>query len=110
MVEWTKSVAKRGAPANNKNNAPACSFMYSYMVYVIEAKSMAVLEFSRTSITTGKMLNTMIMQRGLGTFAVKLTSASKQGPKGTFYNPTITMTTVKVEELKTALKESSAVR
>ena len=105
MAEWTASAKKNG-----KNNAPACSFLYSYMVWVVEAETMAILEFSRTSITTGKMLNTMIVQRGIGTFAVLMSSTAKQGPKGTFYNPTVAMTNVKVDELKRAMNEASSVR
>jgi hypothetical protein len=103
MADWQAPKKKGG-----QNSAPSCTFLYSYMVYIVEAKTMGILEFSRTSITTGKMLNTMIAQRGLGTFAVKLSSTSKQGPKGTFYTPSVTMTAVKVDELKKALAESKA--
>jgi hypothetical protein len=105
MSMWVKSTKKGG-----KNSAPPCSFLYSYMVYIVEAKTMAILEFSRTSILTGKMLNTMIMQKGIGAFAVRLGAVSKQGPKGTFYSPTISATNVKVEELKRALAEAEAVK
>jgi len=103
MNQWTPT-------KSGKNNPPACSFLYSYMVWVIEAETMAILEFSRTSITTGKMINTMVAQRGLGTFCAKLTSSSKQGPKGTFYSPVVSMSAAKTEDFKRALAESQSVR
>lgn len=104
MAEWTQPAKKGG-----KNRAPACSFMYSYLVYVVEIGQMAILEFSRTSITTGKMINTMVMQRGIGTFAIRLDSVSKQGPAGSYYSPTVSASSVKPDVLKKAVAEAHAV-
>lgn len=105
MAAWQPSSKKGG-----KNSAPPCSFLYSYMTYVLEAKTMAILEFGRTALLTGKMLNTMILQKGFGTFAIKMGSVSKQGPKGTFYSPSISTVAVKPEVLKRALEEASTVK
>lgn len=107
MAQWTKATGK--GKAGGKNNAPLCAFLYSYMVYIVQAKSLAILEFSRTSITTGKMINTMVAQRGIGTFSIALGAVSKQGPKGTFYSPTVKMEAAKPEELKRALAEMKKV-
>jgi hypothetical protein len=86
MNQWTPN-KKTG-----KNNAPPCIFIYSYMVYILEVEEMAVLEFYRTSLPAGKMLNTIILQKGLGTFAVKLGSSLQKGGKGTFAAPSIVAT------------------
>ena len=105
MAQWKQSSKKGG-----KNSAPPCSFLYSYMVYIVETKTMAILEFSRTSLLAGKMLNTMIAQKGLGTFAVRLTSIAKQSTMGNFFSPTVSSTNVKVEELKRAIAEAQSVK
>lgn len=84
MSKWTQGKGK-----NSKNSAPACNFIYSYVVYVVELDTVTILEFSRTSIAAGKMLNTTILQRGLGTFASVLSANSSKGPKGTFYSPVV---------------------
>lgn len=84
MNKWVPSRKPGG-----KNTAPPCTFIYSYIVYVVDTEELCVLEFYRTSIPTGKMLNTMVLQKGLGNFAVQLKSTSQQGPKGTYYQPAI---------------------
>jgi hypothetical protein len=71
---------------NGKNLPPKCSFSYVYICYVKEYDTMALVEFRRTSITAGKMLNTLVAQRKLGNFAVKLCSTKQTGNKGTFYS------------------------
>lgn len=85
MAKWTQGRGK-----NSKNSPPACTFIYSYIVYSVEAESLAILEFYRTSIPAGKMMNTIIMQKGLGNFGIKLTASGSKGPKGTYYSPTVT--------------------
>jgi hypothetical protein len=106
LAQWASSPSKKG----KKNVAPPCTFLYSYMVYVVEANTLAILEFSRTSITPGKMLNTMVAQHGVGTFAVRLTSAQRNGPMGTYYTPIVNQMTIKADVLKKALAESTAMR
>jgi hypothetical protein len=80
------------------------------MIYIVETKTMAIMEFSRTSLLTGKMLNTMIAQKGLGTFAVRMTSIAKSGDRGNFFSPVVSSTTIKVDELKHALAEAQTVK
>lgn len=95
-------LAKWVPDAKGKNHPPECSFVYSYIVYVVEHDTAAVLEFKRTSINVGKALNTLIAQRGLGHFAVALHSSSNQGPKGTFHVAAISAATVPDEIMKAA--------
>lgn len=97
MSKWIPSTKPGG-----KNQAPPCTFIYSYIVYVVDTDELCVLEFYRTSIPTGKMLNTMVLQKGLGNFAVQLKSNGQQGPRGTFYQASIQPAKVKEEVLKTA--------
>ncbi len=84
MAKWVEGKKGKG------NSAPQCNFIYSYVVYVVDLDAVVILEFSRTSIAAGKMLNTIIMQKGLGKFAVQLSSnSSKNGRGQTFYSPVI---------------------
>jgi hypothetical protein len=104
MNKWSDNgPGKKGTP-------PPCSFSYSYLVYVIEADSLALLEFTRTSITTGKMVNTMIMQRGIGRFAIALTSNSKSGPQGSYYLPVVSPGTASPEQFAAAVERSGMVK
>lgn len=101
MAKWVQGKGK-----NAKNSAPACNFIYSYVVYIVDLDTVTILEFSRTSIAAGKMLNTMIMQRGLGSFAASLSSSSSKGPKGTFYSPVVNGAKVPDKVLTTAKKKA----
>lgn len=97
MSHWTQD------PSNpKKNRAPKCTFIYSYLVYIVETKSLAILEFYRTSVSAGKMVNTFIVQRGLGHFAIQLSAASSQGPRGTYYSPVVRYTEATPELLAEA--------
>lgn len=100
MNKWIQS-----KKAGGKNQAPPCTFIYSYIVYVVDTGELCVLEFYRTSIPTGKMLNTMVLQKGLGKFAVKLASNGQQGPKGTYYQPSIVPTKIKETVFKEAMNK-----
>lgn len=109
LGQWSPAPVKKGQAAG-PNQAPVCTFIYSYMVFVVESKKMAIMELSRTGELAGRMLNTMIVQSGFGNFGVKLSATSKQGPKGTFYAPSVSAASVSTEVLKTAMAEASAVR
>lgn len=102
MDRWTPSKKKGG-----KNNAPPCTFIYSYVVYIVDTEALCVLEFYRSSMPTGKMLNTMILQKGLGHFAVQLRSNGQQGPKGTYYSPSIQPAKIKDAAFKAAQQKAA---
>lgn len=106
---WQPAPVKKGQAAG-PNKPPQCTFIYSYMVFVIESKKMAILEFSRTGELAARMINTMLVQSGFGNFAVKLTSTSKQGPQGLYYSPAVAATTAKPEDLKRAMAEAKTVK
>lgn len=85
-----------------KRIPPKCSFVYSYIMYVVEMGVTAVVEFKRTSINVGKSLNTLLAQRGLGNVAVVLRSTPNQGPKGTFHVAAMSAANVPSDVLKAA--------
>lgn len=64
---------------------PECVFSYMYTVYVIEHKTIAMIDFRRTNINAGKQLNLMVIRNGCGNFAVALSSTKESGKRGTFY-------------------------
>lgn len=72
-----------------KRRPPQCTFMYAYMVYVLEADSIALLYFKKTSIGIGRMLNAMVAQKGMRQTAIRLTSKSQAGKKGSYFTPMI---------------------
>jgi methanogenic corrinoid protein MtbC1 len=101
MAKWTEGKKGKG------NSAPQCNFIYSYVVYVVDLDQVVILEFSRTSIAAGKMLNTVIMQKGLGNFAVQLSSASSKNARGqTFYSPVINGAKVTDKVMKIAKEKA----
>ena len=97
MAKWTEAKGK-----NKKNRAPLCTFIYSYVVYVVDLDTVVILEFSRTSIPAGKMLNTMILQRGFGKFAAQLSSAGSKSASGSYYSPVVNGAKVTEKVLKQA--------
>lgn len=82
--------------------APPCNFFYSYIVYVPEDGSIAMLNFKRTAVNVGKAINTMIAMHGAGNFAVELASSKNTNPRGTFYAPTASKVNVDPSVLKEA--------
>jgi hypothetical protein len=95
MNQWSEDT-------KGKRKPPKCTFIYSYVVYVIELGTPAILEFKRSGITAGKTLNTVTAQRGLGNFGVVLKSTNQQGGRGSYYIPTVMPTKVDEEVLEFA--------
>lgn len=98
MAEWS-AVTKRGKEIRVP---PKCTFIFSYMVYVTEHKQMAVVEFRKTSERVGRLLNTMVAQRGLRQFAVKLGAEIKRDGNRTFAVPTLSPATASIEDMAAA--------
>lgn len=85
MNEWSEKTSR----GKTSRVPPKCTFIFSYMVYVHEHNQMAVIEFRRTSERIGRLLNTMVAQRGLANFAFKLGSEVKREGQRTYAVPTI---------------------
>jgi hypothetical protein len=96
MHDWTKN--------GEEKIPPLCTFIYSYIVYVKETQSLAMLDFKRMSIKPGKELNTIVGQRGFGKAAVTLTSQGIKNRKGTFFIPKITPISLPQEDFDSAHK------
>ncbi len=80
-----------GDPGGDCNTCPhavfggACDLIYNYKIYVVEHKTLALIQFKRTSMRVAKTINTMSMQRGFGRFAIRLTGQKQDGKKGPFF-------------------------
>lgn len=70
--QWTK--------VGDRSVGPTCTFIFSYLVYIHEFQTYAVLEFKKTSEKVGKQLNTWILMRGFGNFSVRLSSQNMKKP------------------------------
>lgn len=97
MAAWTPN------PRDKKRNLPPrCTQIYSYVCYSLTHRQIVALEFSRSSMTAAKLLNTLAQSRGFGQFAVRLTTQSQKGPKGTYYVPSISFVKSTAEDLEEA--------
>lgn len=84
-----------GCPMNvwsgeGKNRRPPqCTFYYSYMVYVHEHDTLAIVNFKKTGLNTARMLNSIVHRKGFGQVAIFLSSKSKSGSRGSYQIPQI---------------------
>jgi len=85
---------------------PQCIFYYSYIVYAAEFDGNALLDFKKTSLGIGKMLNAAIARDGFGKVAIKLTAKLNKGRRGSYYTPALAP--VKDQELKQDLIEQAS--
>lgn len=85
------------------NGQPQCIYYYSYVVYIVEHDTLAILNFKRTAIGVAKSINSaLIKSAGFGRLAVKLTSKSMQSKKGIYYTPVATIAEVSEDVFKRA--------
>ena len=92
--QWTPDPSRPG-----RNLPPQCTFIYSYQVVLPHAQMPATLEFSRTSESSARLLNTLIFTRRLGQFAVKLEGQAQQGRQGSFHIPQLSLVDAPEEDL-----------
>lgn len=79
MNKWTgEGKSRRG---------PQCVFMYSYIVYIAEYDTGAILNFKRTGLSVGRSLNSAVSRMGFGHVVVKISGKIQTGGKGTYYIP-----------------------
>ena len=97
LNQWTGSVEQ------NNRKGPACTFMYSYIVFVVEWEAAGILDFRKTSLNAGKTVNTLAMHKGLGNFAFTLKSIAQMNPqKQRFYTMSVVPAKVDADILSTA--------
>ena len=87
---------------------PQCSLVYTYLVYIVEYGTVAQMDLKKTSSPVGKLLNTIIMQKGMGNFAIVLGQKSQQSRYGTFNVPTVRPTAMTPEIKAAAASAMSA--
>lgn len=68
---------------------PECDVQFRYVVYVMELGIYAVLVLRRTGMQAAKTINTIILARGLGNVAIRLTSASQKSRRGSYHIPAV---------------------
>ncbi|KKN44391.1 hypothetical protein LCGC14_0693870 [marine sediment metagenome] len=85
-----------------KNTPPLCNFQYSYLMYVVDFEALAAMTFTKSALRTGKLLNTIVAQRGMMKCAVKLSNSQRKGPNGNYYVPVVNPTNVDDEVLAAA--------
>ncbi len=103
--EWSKD------EESGKSIPPACQFFYSYIGYSITHGVPVSIDFRKTSLNTGKTLNTFVSQRGMGSFAVLLESKEKMNKRGgKFFVSNVAMATESDETIAgiAAAKEALA--
>lgn len=88
MNKWT------GEGKNRKG--PQCVFMYSYMAYIQEYDTIALINFKRTGLSVGRSLNSIVARSGMKAVAVTLQSKLQSGGKGSYYIPQIVPVTGEV--------------
>jgi hypothetical protein len=66
-----------GSQEEHNRKPPVCTFMYSYIVFIAEWETVGILDFRKTSLQTGKTVNTMAAHHGLGNFAFQLKAISQ---------------------------------
>lgn len=95
-----RKAAKGGAKVRS---GPECDMYYKYLAWSDTHQQMLFLDFRRTGIKTAQNLNLMIMQKGLGKFAIKITTVSGVNPTGQSYTkPVVQFINVKADVLKKA--------
>jgi hypothetical protein len=88
---------------DGKSKPPKCSEYYLYAVYSVTHQAQALITLRKTAINTAKQLNTIIAQKKLGNFAIKLGSTMKTSGARQYHVPTIAIATkVGEDEFETA--------
>lgn len=97
MNQW--GPPQRGS---TKNTPPACTKVFSYVVYSVTHGQVAALEFRRTGTNVAKFINQIAQMQGLGRFGIALGAQVTQNNQGSFYSPQATLAKLGEEEFKAA--------
>ena len=81
MAAWSDGPKDRRIP-------PVCDFEYSYLVYIVETDSSAILTLRSTALTVGRKMNTSLARRGLGKVAFKIGSESHKNDRFSWFTLT----------------------
>lgn len=85
---------------------PECTFFYSYLGYSITHESVVMLNFKRTGLPAGKVLNTIVARNGLARVAVELGSSRVSKNNRVYYIPVVRPASMTPEEIAVILKKS----
>ena len=80
---------------------PACDFAYTYIGYSLTHQAPAMLEFRRTALSAGRVINTMIMNfRGMSRFSVILSAKQEQRGRRSWHTPVVSSSGRTVEAIQ----------
>lgn len=96
MAQWTPR------PGGGTNLPPQCDFIYSYIVYIPEHQTMALLDFRKTSIGVAKYINTVAQGKRFGHFGIRLRSDKTTKGRNSWFSPLVVTAQVSEEDLEIA--------
>jgi hypothetical protein len=68
---------------------PECDAQYRYIVYILELDAYAVFVCKRTALNAAKLINTVLLARGLGKAAFRLAAAAQKSRRGSYFVPSV---------------------
>lgn len=81
---------------------PACSLTYRYLAWSVDHQALLEVHFSKTATHAAKFINTFVLTKKLGRFAIQLGSKSTTSNNRTFYVPAVKLVQVDAGEFETA--------
>jgi hypothetical protein len=83
---------------------PPCDLVWSYVAYSLQHEQLVVVEFKKTGAPQAKFINTMLENRGPGTFAVNLAAQRKTNSRQqTYFEPVVTVAKVDQDDFQRAM-------
>jgi hypothetical protein len=95
MNVWTDGKQGKRVP-------PKCTQFYTYGVWSITHQAMALMELRKTAVNTAKQINSVIMQRKMGNFAIELVGDQQTSGKNSFQVPKFRVVPAEDDDLQMA--------
>lgn len=86
----------------DRNLAPPCSVVWSYIAWSVTHATLVSLDFRRSGTLTAKFINTLLSSKGVGRVAIEVGAKAQKGPRGQFYVPTAKMVSADESDLTNA--------
>lgn len=96
MAEWTPR------PGGGVNLPPQCDFIYSYVVYIPEHQTMALLDFRKTTINIAKFINTVAQGKRFKNFGIRLRSDKTTKGRNSWFSPLASQAPIDEQDLEIA--------
>lgn len=86
LSKWTG-----GGSTGERRTPPPCTEYYRWLMYSVDHAIPVMMDFRKTAMPTGKLINTLAMSKGFGNFGVRISARKKDGPRGAYYVPAASM-------------------